>query len=71
MVGLGISGLCVAYLLAKKGKSVIGLEKNSTSGGYMTGSYGTTRAYMEYGTWTEAKAFWQELEKESNQTLMV
>ena len=45
VVGLGVSGLMITYLLSKEGKSVLAFDKESHSGTIMTGSYGQTRGY--------------------------
>jgi flavin-dependent dehydrogenase len=49
VIGLGIAGLTFIYELLnkKQGLKIIGLEKNSESGAYLSGSYGHTRSYFE------------------------
>jgi len=43
VVGLGISGLCIAFEASLKGYKVLGLEKNRISGDFLTATHGGTR----------------------------
>ena len=52
IIGAGLSGLMIAYLLQKKGFEVIILEAHTRIGGRIETVTGTTGATMELGaTW--------------------
>ena len=70
VVGLGISGLMVAYIAQKRnpGRRIIGIERDNDSGGYLSGSFGVCRSWLGGGKeWEWSRGVWADIEEEVGQ----